>query len=159
MKLLHKTHATSVLLSLLMLLTLFSTTALAGKSVNPVNQTSKGIAVKGYDMVAYFIDSQPTKGNEEITYDWNGATWRFASAENRDHFAGNPEKYAPQYGGYCAYGVSQGATVSFAPNAWTIVDDKLYLNLNRNIQKKWGKNIQGYIIAADKNWPEIIAGK
>lgn len=142
-----------------MLLTLLSTTALAGKSVNPVNQTSKGIAVKGYDMVAYFIDSQPTKGNKEITYDWNGATWHFASTENRDHFAGNPEKYAPQYGGYCAYAVSQGATATFDPKAWKIVNDKLYLNLNPKIQKRWGKDIPGYIIAADTNWPQIIAEK
>jgi len=110
-------------------------------------------------MVAYFLDGAPSKGSTEITHYWHNATWRFAHAENRDLFAANPEKYAPQYGGYCAYGVSQGATVSFDPNAWTIIDDKLYLNLSKKIQKKWEKDIPGYIEVADNKWPGILAGK
>ncbi len=131
-------------------------TAIAAKSVSPVNQTSKGIAVKGYDMVSYFVNGTKAKGDKTITHDWNGATWRFSSEENRDLFAGNPEKYAPQFGGYCAYGVAKGATVSFDPDAWKIVDDKLYLNLSKSIQKKWEKDIPGYIQTANANWPGLL---
>ncbi len=152
-------RSTCWLLILLVTPVFLSTSALAGKLADPVNQTSKGIAVKGYDMVAYFVDSQPTKGDPAITYEWNGATWRFASTEHRDLFANEPEKYAPQYGGYCAYGVSQGATVSFDPNAWTIVDDKLYLNLSKRIQKKWEKDIPGYIDLANQKWPDLITSQ
>jgi len=150
---------TWVLLTLLIMPVFLSSAALAGKLAKPVNQTSKGVAVKGYDMVSYFVDDQPTKGNQKITYDWNDATWRFANTDHRDLFADNPGKYAPQYGGYCAYGVSQGATVSFNPDAWTIVDDKLYLNLSKRIQKKWGKDIPGYIDSANQKWPGLIAVK
>ena len=153
------TRSTRWLLLLLAAAMFLSTAAFAGKLADPVNQTSKGIAVKGYDMVAYFIDGQPAKGDQAITYEWNGATWRFASAEHRDLFASEPEKYAPQYGGYCAYGVSQGATVSFDPNAWTIVDGKLYLNLSKRIQKKWGKDIPGYIDLANQKWPNLIVSQ
>lgn len=138
--------------------TFIATNSLAAKAKAPVNQTSKGIAVKGYDMVAYFIAGGKAKGDKNITHDWNGATWRFSSEENRDLFAADPEKYAPQYGGYCAYGVAKGATVSFDPDAWKIVDDKLYLNLSKSIQKKWEKDIPGYIETANSNWPGLIAG-
>lgn len=159
MQTLRKVPSISLFLMFLTLPIFLANNAIAGKDINPVNQSSKGIAVKGYDMVAYFVDGAPSKGNIDITHDWNGATWRFANAENRDLFAADPEKYAPQYGGYCAYGVSKGATVSFNPNAWSIVDDKLYLNLSKSIQKKWEKDIPGYIETADNNWPDILAGK
>lgn len=159
MKTLNKIHIVGFLLMFLTLPALFATSAIAGKNISPINQTSKGIAVKGYDMVAYFLNGAPSKGDKTITHEWNDATWRFANAENRDLFAADPEKYAPQYGGYCAYGVSQGATVSFNPDAWTIVDDKLYLNLSKKIQKKWEKDIAGYIETADNKWPDILAGK
>jgi len=150
---------TWVLLTLLIIPIFLSGAVLADKPAKPVNQTSKGVAVKGYDMVSYFVDGQPTKGSQQITYDWNDVTWRFSSTDNRDLFADNPQKYAPQYGGYCAYGVSQGATVSFNPKAWTIVDDKLYLNLSKRIQKKWEKDIPGYIDSANQKWPGLIAVK
>lgn len=159
MKSLSQLRSIWMLLALLTLPAFLATTACAGKAANPVNQTSKGIAVKGYDMVAYFADGKPAKGDKDITFEWNGATWRFANVENRDLFAADPEKYAPQYGGYCAYGVSQGATVSFDPEAWTIVDGKLYLNLSKRIQKKWENDIPGYIELADQKWPDLVAGK
>lgn len=130
--------------------------ALAGKNADPVNHTRAGIAIKGYDPVAYFNSGTPTKGNPEISYEWNGATWRFAGSENRDTFAKAPEEYAPQYGGYCAYAVSQGTTANIDPAAWKIVDGKLYLNLSPRIQKKWEQDIPGYIEQADANWPKII---
>ncbi len=120
--------------------------------------TFGGVAIEGTDPVAYFTDGKPVKGSDEITHDWNGATWHFASAENRDLFAADPEKYAPQYGGYCAWAVSQGYTADIDPNAWRIEDGKLYLNYSSGIQERWMADIQGHITAADKNWPGVKAG-
>ncbi len=116
----------------------------------------KGVAVGGYDPVAYFTDHKPVPGKADITYSWKGATWQFASARNRDAFKASPAKYAPQYGGYCAYAVAQGATAKGDPKSWTVVDGKLYLNLSPSVQKLWKKNIPGYIKAADKNWPGVL---
>lgn len=116
-----------------------------------------GIAIRGADPVAYFTAGEYTPGSDEFTHDWEGATWQFASAENRDLFAANPEDYAPQYGGFCAYAVSQGGTASIEPTAWKIVDGKLYLNYNDKIQKRWSKDIPGYIAQADENWPGVLA--
>jgi len=118
--------------------------------------TSWGKAIKGYDPVAYFTMSKPVEGDGDFTYKWMGATWRFASAENRDTFAGMPEKYAPQYGGYCAWAVSQGYTASIDPAAWKIVDGKLYLNYSKGVQKQWQDGgIPKLIAAANANWPKL----
>ena len=127
-------------------------------AVNPVNSSFFGGAIKGYDPVAYFTEGKPVKGKSAYQHKWMGATWSFASAENRDLFQKNPEKYAPQYGGYCAYAVSQGGTANGDPHVWKIVDGKLYLNLNSNIQKIWEKDIPGYIKKANQNWPKILKG-
>ncbi|MEM9807393.1 MAG: YHS domain-containing (seleno)protein [Cyanobacteria bacterium P01_D01_bin.56] len=116
-----------------------------------------GVAILGADPVAYFTAGEYTPGSEEFTHEWEGATWQFASAENRDLFAANPEEYAPQYGGFCAYAVSQGNTAPIEPTAWEIVDGKLYLNFNDKIQKRWSKDIPGYIAQADQNWPGVLA--
>ena len=115
----------------------------------------KGLAIKGADPVAYFTEGQATEGSSQFQYQWSGATWQFTSAENRDRFAANPESYAPQYGGHCAWAVSQGSIAPIDPEAWAIVDDKLYLNLNRNIQKRWEKDIYTNIAKADQNWPSV----
>jgi len=115
-----------------------------------------GIAIRGADPVAYFTNSAHVPGSDEFTHDWQGVTWKFASAENRDSFAADPDAYAPQYGGFCAYAVSQGATAPIEPEAWKIVDGKLYLNLNKKIQKRWEKDISGFIAAADQNWPGVL---
>lgn len=117
----------------------------------------RGIAVDGSDVVAYFTEGKPTKGSSDYTHDWNGVTWRFASAENRDAFATSPHSYAPQYGGFCAWAVSQGYTASTVPEAWKIVDGKLYLNYSRRIQRRWETDIPGHIAAGDANWPNITA--
>ena len=85
-----------------------------------------------------------------------GATWRFSTEANRDAFAANPEKYAPQYGGYCAYAVSEGYTASTTPEAWKIVDGKLYLNYSKDVQKIWEQDIPGRIANGDKNWPKVL---
>ena len=116
-----------------------------------------GIAIRGADPVAYFTGGEYTPGSDEFTHDWEGATWQFASAENRDLFAANPEEYAPQYGGFCAYAVSQGNTAPIEPTAWEIVDGKLYLNFNDKIQERWAQDIPGYIAQADQNWPGVLA--
>lgn len=116
-----------------------------------------GIAIRGADPVAYFTASEYTPGSDEFTHEWEGATWQFASAENRDLFAANPEEYAPEYGGFCAYAVSQGNTAPIEPTAWKIVDGKLYLNYNDKIQTRWSKDIPGHIAKADQNWPGVLA--
>ena len=115
-----------------------------------------GAAIRGYDPVAYFTDGKPVKGKGEFTHQWKGATWRFASAANRERFAAAPEKYAPQYGGYCAYGVASGYAVKTEPDAWSVVDGKLYLNYDRSVQASWVKDVPGYIRKADANWPRAL---
>ena len=109
-------------------------------------------AIKGYDPVAYFTSSKPVKGKENISYDWKNATWHFDSEANKQLFVANPEKYAPQYGGYCAYGWAKGYAVKIEPDAWSIVNEKLYLNYDKNVQVDWDKDRQGYIKKADTNY-------
>jgi YHS domain-containing protein len=127
--------------------------AYAGKS--PIFATSDG-AIRGHDPVAYFTEGKPTKGSDQHTFEWQGEKFKFASAENLALFKANPEKYAPQYGGYCAYAESEGYTASTVPEAWTIVDGKLYLNYSLGIRKRWQRDIRGRIAAADKHWPEVL---
>ncbi len=117
---------------------------------------NSGLAIRGADPVAYFTEGQPVLGSAEFEYEWQGTTWRFSSAEHRDLFAAAPEDYAPQYGGFCAWAVSQGYTAPVDPNAWKIVDDKLYLNVNQRIQRRWESNISGHIAQADANWPGVL---
>lgn len=115
-----------------------------------------GVAVDGSDVVAYFTDGAPVTGSADHTVDWNGATWQFASAENAAMFEANPEDYAPQYGGYCAYAVSKGYTAPTEPDAWTIHEGKLYLNFNTTVRKIWSEDIPGNIVKADGNWPTVL---
>lgn len=114
-------------------------------------------AIRGYDPVAYFAEGRPVKGLREFSHQWQGATWRFASAQNRERFAADPRKFAPQYGGYCAYGVANNYAVSVDPAAWRIVDGKLYLNYSKGVQADWNRDIPGYIGKADANWPGALA--
>jgi YHS domain-containing protein len=109
-------------------------------------------AIKGYDPVAYFTSSKPVKGKESITYSWKNATWHFDSEANKQLFVANPEKYAPQYGGYCAYGWAKGYAVKIEPDAWSIVNEKLYLNYDKSVKVDWDKDPQGYIKKADENF-------
>jgi len=115
-----------------------------------------GIAIRGTDPVAYFRQGKAVAGSPQFTHRWEDATWQFSSAENRDLFAQNPEKYVPQYGGYCAWAVSQNYTAATDPNAWKIVNGKLYLNYNRKVQKSWERDIPGHIARANRNWPEVL---
>ena len=115
------------------------------------------LAVGGYDPVAYFEPGGPAKGSKEFSFDYNGATWRFASAENLEKFRANPAAYAPQYGGYCAWAVAQGYTAPGNPRNWSVRGGKLYLNYNDKVQADWLKDPDGFIARADANWPAVLA--
>ena len=128
----------------------------AQASEEPVYQSFLGTAIDGTDPVAYFTEGRPVEGSADITLEWNGATWRFSSVANRDLFAANPDLYAPQYGGYCAWAVAQGYTASTDPEAWAIVDGKLYLNYSKGVQARWEQDVSGHITAADGNWPKVL---
>lgn len=133
---------------------LFPALALAQKAEVYSDSTA---AIRGYDAVAYHRQLAPVKGSAEFTHQWKGATWRFASAANRDLFRASPEKYAPQYGGYCAYGVASGYAVAVDPEAWSVVDGKLYLNYSKSVQAQWKSDVPGFIRKADANWPKVLA--
>ncbi len=114
------------------------------------------LAVGGYDPVAYFEQDEPVKGQSQYAYEYKGATWRFSSAENLAAFAAAPDAYAPQYGGYCAWAVSQGYTAPGNPKNWSVVEGKLYLNYNDKVQRDWEKDIPGFIAKAEDNWPGVL---
>jgi YHS domain-containing protein len=144
---------------------LFLTTSIAALPVaisfpayaaKPMVFTGGDFAIRGYDPVAYFTDGEPVKGLPEHSYNWNGATWLFASAASMKMFADNPDAFAPQYGGYCAYAVSKGSTAKTEPDAWTIVNNKLYLNFSLNVRTLWRLDIPENIANADANWPSVL---
>ncbi|MDD9922286.1 MAG: YHS domain protein [Boseongicola sp.] len=116
-----------------------------------------GIAINGYDPVAYFTESKPVEGSGDFTSEWDGAIIQFASAENKALFDGDPEKYAPKYGGYCAYAVSKGYTASTDPDAWSIYNDRLYLNYSKSVRALWSLNKSGHVASADANWPSVLS--
>ena len=111
-------------------------------------------AVSGHDVVAYFEEGRPVEGSSEFETEWQGATWKFSSAENLAKFKADPEAYAPQYGGYCAWAMARGYFASADPDNWAIVDGKLYLNYNDDVQSKWEADIPGFIEKADVKWSE-----
>lgn len=114
-----------------------------------------GKAIRGYDPVAYFTENKAVKGNDQWVYEWNNVHWYFSSEKNLDHFKADPGKYVPQYGGYCAYGLSNGYKAPTDANAWTIENGKLYLNYNLDVREEWNKDRKQRIEKADKNWPEV----
>lgn len=118
-----------------------------------------GVAVRGYDTVAYFSQRKPTEGKEAFETEWRGAKWRFASQQHLDLFVANPDKYAPQYGGYCAYGVAIGNLVKIEPDVWDIIDGKLYLNYDEDLQGKWRVDISGYIVKATEKFDRLLLEK
>ena len=115
----------------------------------------KGVAVNGYDVVAYHVEQNAVKGDKNFTHNWNGVDWHFFSKKNLNAFKQAPNKYAPQYGGYCAYAVSKGSLAPTNPHAWTIHNGKLYLNYSESVRMIWLRNIDKYIARADKNWPGL----
>ncbi len=120
-----------------------------------VNASSTGLALQGYDPVAYFTEGAPTKGSYKITSVYEDTTYRFSSEANKATFEADPEAYLPKYGGYCALGTAMGVKVDGDPTIWRIVDDELYLNLSSDIQERWFGDIPGYVEKADTKWTEI----
>ena len=131
----------------------------ASESAPPVyTESASGLAIRGTDPVAYFIEGEVVAGDSEYEYEYEDATWRFSSEENMTLFAEDPEKYAPQYGGYCAKAMAEGNVVSIDPEAWIIVDDKLYLNYSAEVQQQWVQDTEGNIALADDNYPNALEG-
>lgn len=147
-------RAPAWLSAVVMTLTLAAGSAWAAE---PVNTNGSPLALGGYDVVAYFTEGKPVAGQAGHEAHWNGARWRFASTDNRERFLKEPERFAPRYGGYCAYAVSRGYTAPVAPEAWRIVDSKLYLNYSKDVQKLWEREIPANIKKADTNWPGVLA--
>lgn len=124
-------------------------------NASPVNVDSNGVAIQGYDPVSYFVNGKPMKGSQEFSAEFGGATYYFSSMEHQAVFKANPEKYIPQYGGYCAYGLAYGSKAPVEVDKFSIVDGKLYLNFNGDIQSRWSKDVPGFIAKANKNWQNI----
>lgn len=124
----------------------------------PVNASVLGgVAVEGHDVVAYHLVGKAVEGSRDFVHEWRGATWRFANAANRDLFAKEPERYAPRYGGFCAYGMSRGYAVGIDPRAFSLVDGRLYLNYSLDVQREWAKDAKALIEKADANWAKHVA--
>ena len=128
--------------------------AIARDPIAPVN-TENGVAVKGYDPVAYFRVGEPVRGKAEFSATYEGATYRFASAEDRQFFVASPGRYVPQYGGYCAFAMALNRIADIDPEEWAIVGDKLYLNNGFFAQRFWSIDKSGNIERADRNWPNM----
>ena len=144
-----------LLLALIATALLFTTTAWASEPpvyTGLLSNTGAG----GYDTVSYFETGKPTKGSSDYNTQYQGANWRFANAENLARFEANPERYAPAYGGYCAWAVSQGYLAKGDPKHWNIRDGRLYLNYNQSVQDKWLEDPLGFIRQADANWPRVL---
>ena len=137
---------------ILAILLAFPVLAEAGQRIN---KDSDNVALKGYDTVAYFTEGRPIKGKSEFQHDWRDAEWRFANAEHRDAFASNPEHYAPRYGGFCAAGTALGYVVRVDPEAWVIIDGKLYLNYDKGYADEFAEDAANQIARADANWEKL----
>ena len=150
------------ILPIILLLAAFMGSASAAEPINTLERSGlwgyepSGVAVRGYDTVAYFTQGKPTEGKEAFETEWRGAKWRFASQKHLDLFVTNPDKYAPQYGGYCAYGVAIGNLVKIEPDLWDIIDGKLYLNYDEDLQEKWRVDIPGHIVKANKIFDQLL---
>ena len=144
------------LLAMIALFVTLSAASLAAADRPAIYSASGKLAVKGADVVAYFTERRAVIGKAAYSTTWRGATWRFSSTENLAKFKADPAKYAPQYGGYCAYAVSEGYTAKIEPEAWSIVDGKLYLNYSLGVRSLWKRNKQERIRKANTNWPGVL---
>ena len=130
------------------------------KKVSPISwgwwgdiNTSSGLALAGYDPVAYFDAGKSMPGDEQFTYDWGGVTWQFSTASNRGLFEQSPESYAPQFGGFCSFAAGKGVTAGISPDAWHIDNGKLYLFADKNVREEWVEKIdEGSLAASVENW-------
>ena len=143
MKLFRNTLIATLLISL-------SSVVFAGEQY-----TKRGYAVSGYDTVAYFTEGKPIKGDKAIEAEWNNAKWLFSSAENKDLFLANPEKYAPAYDGHCAFAAGVNKKVSAKPTLWKIIDGRLFLNFSKAANNRWLENPESYIEDGDENWKTL----
>jgi YHS domain-containing protein len=128
----------------------------AAGALPAVNVSRGQLALRGYDAVAYHVDGKAVPGQGAYEHRWNGAVWRFSSTANREAFVRAPARYAPEFGGYCAYAVSRGYTADGDPNAWRIVDGRLYLNYSKRVQRLWEEDIPGNIAKGRRNWPGVL---
>ena len=128
------------------------------KAMAPETYAEDGVAIDGSDVMGYWLDGEPVMGSPDFTYDWKGATWQFASAETRDMFITDPERYAPAYGGHCAWAASRGYVAPTTPTAWTLHEERLFLNYSLGVQWRWRRNIPGNVAKGDENWPGLLAG-
>lgn len=142
-------------LIVLCLLTLLVINTSAAYSAGGVNKDENGIAIKGYDTVAYFTEGRAVQGSDKYSYKWEDAVWHFSTSQNRELFAENPAKYVPQFGGHCANGMSSGVVAGADPEQWTIVDGKLYLKYHRKARDDWRMNKTELIAKAEANWSKI----
>jgi YHS domain-containing protein len=143
-----------VLMSLLFALVQLAQLSQTAHAQSPIYGAKDGPALEGYDTVAYFIDTKPVLGKASLSFEWQGATWHFASSSNRELFIANPEKYAPQYGGHCAFGMSNDSYASGDPHRWKMENGKLYLNTNKFAHWLWERDIPEKVKSADGYWPE-----
>jgi hypothetical protein len=144
-----------ILLSLLGVAVLPTSMSLAAKD-KVYTSTFSNLAVSGYDPVSYFQEGKALEGDDRFIGSWNGTRWRFVSAANRDTFLADPVSFAPQFGGYCAWAVSQGYTAEADPEAWHISKGKLYLNFSRGVQNQWKQDMSANIVKGDSNWPKVL---
>lgn len=124
---------------------------------SPISGAKDGVAIQGFDTVAYFTEGQAVKGTVQFAHEWSGTVWFFSTAENRALFAAKPEKYAPQYGGHCALSVATGKDAKGSGEAWSMKQGALYLNANKEVQARWMRDISGNIAKADQQWPGLKA--
>ena len=129
-------------------------------AVEPINSGRfSNTAIHGYDVVNYFTNEKAIKGKKEFEYEWKDAVWRFSTVENLEKFKSEPEKYEPQYGGYCAWAASLNKVAPIDPHQFTLYEEKLYFNFNRKTRKNWLKDKDTYIAKADENWPKLLTGE
>lgn len=134
---------------------LFLAACSSSPKIGPEIFQKDGAAIGGYDAVAFFTENKPVKGSPAYNFKWKDAEWRFASAANLDSFQKSPDKYAPQYGGYCAYGTAEGHKAPTEADTWTVLNGKLYFNYNQNVKQIWDKDRNGFIMKAEENWENI----
>jgi YHS domain-containing protein len=146
--------ATASAVAAMSMLALAPTSAFAVKQTGgEYNTLFAGLGAKGYDVVSYFTDKKPMQGSDKFTVSYGGVTWQFATAEHRDMFKAEPGKYAPQYGGFCSWGVAQGKLFDVDPvHGWTVSNGKLYLNFNEDLNKTFARDTAGFISKAEGNW-------
>jgi hypothetical protein len=136
---------------------LVSASGIAAADSKPaVNKGAGDLAIRGYDPVAYVVAGAATKGDPKFEYRWKDAVWQFASEGNRARFIKDPERYAPQFGGYCAWAISRNYTADADPESWRIVDGRLYLTYSKAVQRRWEQDIEGNIAKARANWPSVL---